>query len=184
MKTGTKKPFYFLGILLILVMSSSGCTLITLRNPFADASKLGTVIGEQEHLLIENSKGSVLIENIAPTRRRITWNSETRDIYLFKSSALNGIYGTVVTFRPGPIDQIKNVTYTESTFILKTQKDINNLIESYLGYGYEHRPDDHLLVYLDVREYYKKGWKLMVIGILKYELDEKTGRPFRVDASY
>lgn len=123
------------GFLIALAFLSTpvvyGLTLITMRNPFADINKLGTVIKPGEKITIQNTNGTVTIEYSAPTKRWIIWNGESREIKLYKSSLLNGIYKDRALFKKGPIGDIYGVDYCESTATFKNEKDMEEFISNY-----------------------------------------------------
>lgn len=135
-----------------------GCTLK--RNPFVDVRKLGTVLKSGERIMIRNADGAVTVEYIDPTRRRIIWNGESREILLFKSSLLNGIYSDCAKLRPGSIGNLRDVEYTEATLVFESQMDADIMAGKLIGYGYEHRPKEHMLVRLETQRGYSLGLKL------------------------
>jgi hypothetical protein len=165
---------------LISMLGFSGCTLI--RTPFADVQKLGTVLKSGGSITIRNADRAVTVEYIAPTKRRIIWNGESREILLFKSSLLNGIYSDSAKLHPGSIGKLRYAGYTEATLVFKSQMDADVMIGGLIGYGYEHRPEEHMLVRLETQRYYSLGLKFleaehMDIIIYKYEIktEEKKG---------
>ena len=158
-----------------------GCSLITIQNPFADVNQLGTVVKLGESITIQGTNGPVTVEYAAPTKRRIIWDGESREISLLQSSELNGIYKDHAKLYSGPIGQIKDVEYVEHTVVLKSQADVNAFIKTSTEYGYEHRAREQMFVHLAVRKYFNfgiKSWssKYLVVLIMKYEIDEKNGR--------
>ena len=96
-----KKQISGLMGLLATVLCFTGCTLT--RNPFADIHKLGTVVKPGQNITIQGTNGTVTIEYVAPTTRRIILNGESREIHLYKSSLLNGIYQESAKLQPSPI---------------------------------------------------------------------------------
>jgi len=161
-----------------------GCTLM--RDPTADIHKLGTVVKLGHSITIKGIGGIVTVEYVDPTKRRIIFDGEAREIRLFKSSLLNGLYREHTGLHPS-IEGIKDVDYVESTSVYKSQADVDAMVDMFTEhYGYEHRPSEQILVYLEVRKYINFGikfWnpKYMIIKIQKYAIDEKNGRSFLVD---
>jgi len=162
-------------LLTLLLLGLSGCTLFSLRTPFTDVQKLGTVLKPGENISIQNADGTVTVEYVAPTKRRIIWNGESREILLFKSSLVNGIYADRAKLRPGPIGKMKHVGYTEATAVFKSQAEVDNMISMFTGYGYEHRPEERMLVHLEVQRFSNLGLRFleteyMTLVIKKYEI--------------
>lgn len=161
----------------------AGCTLM--RDPFADVHKLGTVVKSGHSITIHGIEGIVTIEYVAPTKRRIVFDGEAREINLFKSFLLNGIYREHTKLHPS-IGKIKDVDYMETTAVFKSQADVDDMVNMFTEcYGYEHRPTEQMLVYSEVRKYFNLGlkfWnpKYMIIKIQKYKIDEKNGQPFLI----
>jgi len=173
-----KKHKLLIILSLVLIFSISGCSLISLRTPFTDIHKLGVVLKEGSNITIQNTNEIVTVEYLAPTTRRIIWNGESRKIFLFKSSLLNGIYNDHAKFHPNPIGKIKYIDYAESTSIFKSQKEANNMINLFKKNGYEHRKKEHLLILLRTEKIYNFGlkfWKTEYVSIFikKYEINKK-----------
>lgn len=175
-----KKQLFVLMVLFATGFCFTGCTLT--RSPFADVHKLGTVVAPGHNITIPGTNGPVTIEYVAPTTRRITLNGESREICLYKSSLLNGIYKDRAKLQPTAIGQIKDVDYLEATAVLKSQDEADHFVKMCMGYGYTHIPEKQMLLYLEVRKYFNVGIKswspeYLVVMIRKYKIDEKNGHP-------
>ncbi len=107
----------------------SGCTMISNNTPFANVEKLGTVLHPGESFSITNELGIVIVEYLAPTKRRIIWNGESRDISLSKSLYLNGIYTDGVKIKP-VIEDVYGIRYIEMTPNIRTDSGLNKYASS------------------------------------------------------
>ena len=81
---------------------------IVAQHDFADIDKLGTVLDPEKSITIQDESGTVTVEYVAPTRRRIILNGETREFDVRKSWRINGVFAgePLVKFREGPIGDI------------------------------------------------------------------------------
>ena len=163
---------YLFGVIVIGVLAvpvAYSLTMMTLQNPFADINKLGTVVRPCEGITIQSTNGTVTVEYSAPTKRRIIWNGESRDIGLLKSTVINGIYsGGIAKFEQGPIGNIYGVSYVESTITFSSDEEYRRyLYINVEGLGFEHREDDKVIVRVKVGGNDAK--KYLYIGITKYQ---------------
>ncbi len=122
MKLSVKYILLITGVTLL-----SGCTMISHNTPFANVENLGTVLRPGENLSITNKLGIVIVEYLAPTKRRIIWNGESRDISLSKSLYLNGIYTDGLRVKPSMGD-IDGIRYIETTPNIRTDSGLNKYI--------------------------------------------------------
>jgi hypothetical protein len=180
-----KKIFSILSVI-ALCMLLAGCMTPLMWTPLSDINKLGTVLGPDEQIVIQNTNGTVTVKYLGPTQRQVIWNDQTCDMSLRKSAPLNGIYSEFKKnfSRSDAPNNVKYVSfYQESTAVLKSKKDVDNMIKADAECGFQSRPETHMLVRLYVGKYCNfgiKSWttQYLSIQIHKYEIDEKNGRSY------
>jgi hypothetical protein len=170
-----KKHIFGLLILFTILAApaTQGLSLITAQNPFADIDKLGTVIKPGESITIQNTNGTVTIEYVAPTKRRIIWNGESREISLLKSSLLNGIYSDRTKLEPSPIADIHGAAYCERTIIFENEADLKAFTSRHSeSPRFENRTEKQMRLYFEIGEKGrgKEAARFFFIQIIRYRL--------------
>ncbi len=157
------KNHLFRGLVLFAIFQSSvGCYFT--QNPFADVNKLGTVLKQGESITIHSAIGPVTIEYIAPQKRRIIWNGESREFKVLKSSGHMGVFARS-KFKQGPIKNIYGVSYAERTLSFRSEKELKKYLYTY---EFEHRVDTKMVVNCNIYEYtslFLKKRKLLFMGL-------------------
>jgi hypothetical protein len=163
------------GLLLISMLSSVGCTMITQETPCADISKLGVVLNPGESITIGSTNGIATVKYAAPTKRYIIWNGQSREISLRKSSPINGIYRERVKFREGAIGDVYGAGYQETTTVFSSDEEYQDFLQYICPakFGWEHRKNSQMFVRLDVRQRGSK--KYLYIWISKYRFQNGNG---------
>lgn len=164
--------FVSLGIFLCL----SGCYIT--KNPFADITKLGTVIEPDCPVTLQSEIGPVTIEYVAPTKRRLIWNGESREFNLQKSSQHMGVLAET-EFKQGSIKNIYGINYSERTLTFRSEAELNKYIQTYDIF--RHQVDDQMIVRCQVgdrQSFFSKNGKILYISVYKYQIaDEKDTVP-------
>lgn len=170
--TDTTKLIIF--ILLIFLIFLNGCNSIIFPTPWVDINEIGTVLESGQSITIESTNGTVVVEYIAPQKRRITWQNESIEITPVKSTYINGLFDTV-RFGRQPFVDLDELDYSERTLPFRTKEEFERH-KDFLFETCEYRPHDQISVYFDVwghelkylwRKTYKK---YMVLKILKYKI--------------
>lgn len=149
--------------LMILMLATivcwlSSCSLITVQSPFADVDRIGTIIEPGESVIIQNTNGLVEIKYSTPTKRRIVWQEESREISLLKSRQINGLYHPNAGF-DRPINDIHGVEYQESTTVFHAKSEMIEYLDYHLSHGFEYRERSNLLLMSDIGESLGFGWR-------------------------
>ena len=172
----------FLIVLAVLsAPAAHSLNMITEQNPFADINKLGTVVKPDESVVIHNTNGTIRVEYAGPTKRRIIWNGESREISLMKSSMLNGIYNGRAVLEPGPLGDIYGVDYCENTEIFENENDLKKFTAYYdWNPRFKLYPEKHLRCYFAIAEK-NSGFfevkKYFFIQVIKYKLATENESP-------
>jgi len=168
-------------VLTTLILGILGCSFITLETPFADVHKLGTLIGLGESITIQSANGPIIVEYVAPTKRKIIWRGECREINLRKSATINGIYSDYAKLHPKPIGKVRSVSYEESTTTLKSKEEIERLINDCVPFGWEYMADEQLLVGVEVRS--RRGIRdeeMLIIVLKKLRQGQESGKTLKL----
>lgn len=158
---------------LILIATSlviNGCYIT--RNPFADINKLGTVITPDQSVTIQSVIGPVTIEYVAPKKRRISLNGESREFSLMKSSEHMGVFAQT-DFKQGSIQGISGINYGERTVSFRSEEEFQRYLKDHgQMLGLANQAENQLLVRCQV---YESGFwvfkaKEFYVTIHKYEI--------------
>lgn len=162
----------FLAVLLCL----SGCSFITLATPFTDINKLGTVLELGKSITIQNESGTVTVEYVSPTRRRIILNGESREFAVRKSWRINGVFAgePLVKFKEGPVGDIYFLSYVESTSIFSSDEEYERYLDVLVVKGGdEHRAKEQLILGFDIGDRPIGRKKYLGVSIVKYQFADE-----------
>ena len=142
-----------------------------MANPVANVNKLGLVIDVNESITVTNSIGTVIIEHITPTQRRIVLDGHPQEFQFSKSSYNYGIFGTK-KFKHGSINNISGLSYRENTYSFYSETELQKFLRNYDADadGYEHRKKDQMIISCSVGE-----GNMLYINLWKYEFSDPNG---------
>ena len=163
-------------LLSALLFCLPGCSFLTLATPFTDINKLGTVLESGKSITIQDECGTVTVEYVAPTRRRIILNGESREFSVYKSWVINGVFAgePITKLKEGPIGDIYFLSYNEETIMFSSNEEYEHYLDVLVVKGGdEHRTKEQLILGFDIGDRPIGRKKYLGISILKYQFTDE-----------